>query len=468
MKITVHSSKLVKPASATNPSIASSTPDTIPLLVFDRVNCNTYVSVIYIFRAPTPPNAALESGLARALAHYREWAGRLTGRAPPTTIVLTDDGARLVEATAGDVPLDAVLPLDPSPDVTRLHPRPPSADAEELMLVQLTRFACGGLAVGITAHHLVSDGRATANFLVAWSQATRGDVTIDPPPSTTAPPSSNPASRHFKKLAAPPHVKIAAEEVVVVHRVHFSREFISKLKSHASPPGASSRSCSTLRCVVAHLWRRITAARGLAGDDADVSVSTSVCIAVDGRARMRPPMPEGYTGNVVLWARPAAAARELVARPLRHAVELIDGEIARVGNGEYLASFVDFAAASGAVEEEGMVPAADAAEMVLSPNVEVDSWLRIPFYDLDFGGGRPCFFMPSYLPVEGLVILLPSCYGDGSVDAYVSLFTDLAQQLCSSLIPSDGILKYVFHHRAHRCLRALSVHEVITLLPEPP
>ncbi|KAF8697185.1 hypothetical protein HU200_036186 [Digitaria exilis] len=330
MKITVHSSKLVKPASATNPSIASSTPDTIPLLVFDRVNCNTYVSVIYIFRAPTPPNAALESGLARALAHYREWAGRLTGRAPPTTIVLTDEGARLVEATAGDVPLDAVLPLDPSPDVTRLHPRPPSADAEELMLVQLTRFACGGLAVGITAHHLVSDGRATANFLVAWSQATRGDVTIDPPPvhdrASFFKPRQPPrvefdhCAVEFKKLAAPPHVKIAAEEVVVVHRVHFSREFISKLKSHASPPGASSRSCSTLRCVVAHLWRRITAARGLAGDDADVSVSTSVCIAVDGRARIRPPVPEGYTGNVVLWARPAASARDVVARPLRHHV----------------------------------------------------------------------------------------------------------------------------------------------------
>ena len=77
--------------------------------------------------------------------------------------------------------------------------------------------------------------------------------------------------------------------------------------------------------MVAHLWRRITAARGLDG-----STTTSVCIAVDGRARMSPPVPDGYTGNVVLWARPAAAARDLVARPLRHAVELIDREVARV------------------------------------------------------------------------------------------------------------------------------------------
>jgi hypothetical protein len=60
---------------------------------------------------------------------------------------------------------------------------------------------------------------------------------------------------------------------------------------------------------------------------------------------------------------------------------------------------------------------------VLSPNIEVDSWLRIPFYDMDFGGGRPFFFMPSYLPVEGLLILLPSFVGDSSVDAYVPLFS---------------------------------------------
>jgi len=312
-----------------------------------------------------------------------------TARCGPRTsaraILLTDEGARFVEAAA-DAPLDAVLPLSPAPEVTRLHPS--EAGAEELMLVQLTRFACGGLAVGFTAHHLVSDGRATSNFFVAWSQATRG-AAVDPAPvhdraaffRPRDPPRVEFEHRgvEFKKPPAAAHHQHAKanghddDDEVVVHKAHFSREFISRLKARASPPGAG-RPCSTLRCVVAHLWRRITAARGLDG-----STTTSVCIAVDGRARMSPPVPDGYTGNVVLWARPAAAARDLVARPLRHAVELIDREVARV-DGAYFGSFVDFAA-SGAVEAEGLVPAADAAEIVLSPNIEVDSWLRIPFYD---------------------------------------------------------------------------------------
>jgi hypothetical protein len=439
MKITVQSSKAVKPAGGGGGAAA---PDVVPLSVFDKVNFDTYVSVIYVFRPPTPPNAALEAGLAKALAEYPEWAGRLgvDERTGGRAILLTGEGARLVEATA-DVALDAVLPLSPAPEVRRLHPS--EEGAEEVMLVQLTRFACGGLVVGFTAHHLVSDGRATSNFFVAWSQATRG-VPVDPVPvhdrasffKPRDPPrvEFNHRGVEFKKKPDPavvaPHAETGNAEdevVVVVHKAHFSREFIAKLKSQASPPGGG-RPCSTLRCVVAHLWRCITAARGL--DD----TTTSVCIAVDGRARMSPPVPDGYTGNVVLWARPTAAARDLVARPLRHAVELINMELSRV-DGSYFGSFVDFAT-SGAVEEERLVPAADAVEMVLSPNIEVDSWLRIPFYDLDFGGGRPCFFMPSYLPVEGLLILLPSCYGDGSVDAYVPLISrhmDAFKDCCYSV-----------------------------------
>ncbi|KAG2591647.1 agmatine coumaroyltransferase-2-like [Panicum virgatum] len=446
MKITVQSSRAVRPDYGSGGAGAGAGAGVVPLSVFDKVNFDTYVSVIYVFRPPMPPNAALEAGLARALAEYREWAGRFGADARGNrAILLTDEGARFVEATA-DVALQSVLPLRPTREVTSLHPS--SDGAEELMLVQVTRFACGSVTVGFTAQHLVSDGRATSNFFVAWSQATRG-AAVDPAPAHDRasffaprdPPQVEFEHRgvEFKRKQQPaPRVKKPVisdgygdgdgDGEVVVHKVHFSREFISKLKSQASPPG-THRPCSTLRCVVAHLWRCVTVARGLGA-----GVSTSVCIAVDGRVRMTPPVPEGYTGNVVLWARPTATARDLVTRPLQHAVELINRGLARV-NESYFRSFVDFAS-SGAVEEEGLVPTADAAETVLSPNIEVDSWLRMPFYELDFGGGRPFFFMPSYVAVEGLLIVLPSYFGDGSIDAYVPLFSrhmDNFKNLCYSM-----------------------------------
>uniref|UniRef100_A0A0D9WAT7 Uncharacterized protein n=1 Tax=Leersia perrieri TaxID=77586 RepID=A0A0D9WAT7_9ORYZ len=424
MKITVHSSKAVKPAYGD-----TTTADVVPLTVFDKANFDTYVSVIYAFRPPSPANVVLEAGLSKALVEYREWAGRLGVDGDGNrAILLNDAGARFVEATA-DVTLDSVMPLEPTPRVTSLHPSGDDAHAEELMMIQVTRFACGSLTVGFTAHHMVSDGRATSNFFLAWSQATRGVDVIHPVPvhdrasffSPRVPPQVDFEHRgvEFKpsdKLDVDGHVDVNSDGEVVTQKVHFSREFISKLKALASSGCGGHRTYSTLQCVVAHLWRCITTARGL-----DADVSTSVCIAVDGRARMSPPVPDGYTGNVVLWARPTATAGDLVTAPLHHAVGLIKREVARINDG-YFKSFVDFAN-SGAVEEERLVSAADAAEMVLSPNIEVDSWLRIPFYELDFGSGQPFLFTPSYLPVEGLLILLPSFSGDGSVDAYVPLFS---------------------------------------------
>ncbi|XBI49863.1 hypothetical protein VPH35_113350 [Triticum aestivum] len=425
MKITVQSSKSIKPDyGAHRPAAPPFTANVVPLSVFDKANLDTQVSVLYAFHPPAPPNGVLEAGLARALVDYREFAGRLARDADGSrrAILLNDAGARFVEATAG-VALGSVMPLRPTPAVLSLHP----SGGDELMLVQATRFACGSLVVGLTVHHTVADGRGFCNFILAWGQATRG-APVDPVP----PPKIEHEHRRveFKPYGARKDDYAGGgggeeEEEVVVERVHFSADRIAKLKSQASSAGARY---STVQCVLAHLWRCVTRARGLDGRDA-----TALLIGVDGRRRMSPPVPDGYTGNVVLWARPTATARELMDMPLRHAAELIGRAVARVDDA-YYKSFIDFAC-SGTVEEERLVPTADAADTVLSPNVEVNSWVRLPFYDLDLGGGRPFLFMPSYVPVEGVAFLVASFAGDGSVDAYVSLFRrdmDAFRNCCAS------------------------------------
>ncbi|XP_034605783.1 agmatine coumaroyltransferase-2 [Setaria viridis] len=448
MKITVHSSKAVRPAYGAN-GVPFPAADAVPLTVFDKASFDEYISGISFFRPPAPPNnAVLEAGLARALAEYREWAGRLGANARGSrAIILCDAGARFIEATA-DVALDSVMPalLQPSSAVSGLHP---AADEEELLMVQVTRFACGSLAVGHTMSHAVADGQAACNFLLAWGQATRG-VPIDPAPvhdrASLFLPRVPPRVEfdHRGVEFKPPHGAKAArsrsndaDDVVVVHRAHFTRELLSELRSRASSARAA-RPYSTTVCLVAHLWRCVTRARGLDG-----GAVTRLRVAVNGRARMNgaPRIPEGYTGNVVLWAWPAATARELVNRPLRHAAELVCRAVARV-DGDYFRSFVDFAG-SGAVEEEGLVPAADAAEKVLSPDVEVDSLLHAAFCDLDLGGGRPFLFMPGYLPNEGSVFIVRDFSGDGGVSAYVPLFSRAMERFgrcCYSVATADARL----------------------------
>lgn len=139
---------------------------------------------------------------------------------------------------------------------------------------------------------------------------------------------------------------------------------------------------------------------------------------------MRPLVLRDYFGNLVLWLFPRCDVGELVTRSTHDTAEPIHRAVAGIDDA-YFRSFVDFAS-SGAVEAEGLAATADESQAVLCPDVEVDSWLGIDFYELDFGGGGggggPFYFTPSYLPMEGTVFLVPSFAGDGGIDAYVALF----------------------------------------------
>ncbi|URE34923.1 Transferase family [Musa troglodytarum] len=166
-------------------------------------------------------------------------------------------------------------------------------------------------------------------------------------------------------------------------------------------------------------------ARGL-----DEHVASTVHISVNGRARLRPSVPDEYFGNLVLWACPRAKVGELVKRPLQSIAEVIREGIAKMDD-RYFRSLIDFA--SSKEVKEGLKGTIEAKEAAFSPNFEVNSWVRFPFWDLDFGSGKPFSFMPSFYAVEGIMFLVASPTGDGSIDVYVTLFShnlDSFKQLC--------------------------------------
>ncbi|CAM0879056.1 unnamed protein product [Alopecurus aequalis] len=433
MEVIVHSSKPVKPDYG---DLGGASSDVVPLSVFDKVSYDEYVTGLCAFHPPTPANDVLEAGLAKALAEYREWAGRLGADANGNrAIVLDDAGARFVEATADADLASILMELTTGDNLLSLFPSCHGAD--ELLLAQVTRFRCGSIIIGVSMHHKVADGHAIWTFLFAWGQAIRG-AAISPVPvhdrtSLFAP--RNPPRIEFdhrgNEFKSHGSIDAHAGDEPLIHRVHFSGERIMALKSKASEGAA--RPCTTLQCLAAHLWRCITKARGL-----DAGATTRMRIAVNGRKRMQ--VPAGYTGNVVLWAWPTTTAEELVGRPLRDAVELISREVARIDDA-YFRSFIDFAS-SGEVEKEQLVPTADSLELTLNPNVEVDSLLGIPFYEMDLGGSRPYFFLPGYsnVPVDGFMYIVQSFEGDGSVDAYVPLFgrtMEAFKKCCYSMLPMD-------------------------------
>ncbi|KAF3773806.1 hypothetical protein EJ110_NYTH54574 [Nymphaea thermarum] len=124
----------------------------------------------------------------------------------------------------------------------------------------------------------------------------------------------------------------------------------------------------------------------------------------------KPTVPMSYFGNVV---------KDLLSKPVGHAARLIHDAVARVDD-DYFRSFINFS--SSKEKMEGLVPSVCGGDVVLSPHLKVSSWLRIPFYDMDFGTNPPRLFVPSYQRVEGFLHIVPSFTGIGDVDAFVPLF----------------------------------------------
>jgi len=204
---------------------------------------------------------------------------------------------------------------------------------------------------------------------------------------------------------------------------HFPEEFVAGLKARVGGR------CSTFQCLLAHAWKKVTAARDLAPEE-----FTQIRVAVNCRGRADPPVPVEYFGNMVLWAFPRMRAREVLSSSYAAVVGAIRDAVARV-DAEYIQSFVDFGEAA---ERDGEELASTAAGLgtTFCPDLEVDSWLGFRFHDLDFGQGPPCAFLPPDLPVEGLMIMVPSCAAKGGVDLFMALdaeHVDAFKQMCSSM-----------------------------------
>ncbi|XP_026383194.1 agmatine coumaroyltransferase-2-like [Papaver somniferum] len=406
IKVEIVSSKLVGPMY--NGYEPKPVPNTfISLTVFDKVVEDDYASVLYVYKPPNPSNMSLEQGLRRALVEYPEMAGRFSTNenCDERVILLNDKGMRFIEATA-DCTLDEVVLFKPS-TLSTFNPNERRLD--ELALVQLTRFTCGSLVLFFSSSHIVADGASASQFVVAWSQACRGlkipprplynrniFVPRDPPIVASDHKNVEVAKRVINHNELMDQLLPYSADNVVYHKAHFTPEFIANLKSKANstvPDTADGkrRPYSTFESLVAHIWRTMAKVRGLT----DLQ-TTEVKISVNGRRRLKPCVPDEYFGNVVLAAFPQSRVNELLQKSLSHAAE------------------------------GWKVP-------TVWPNLEADSWLGFPFSAVDFGFGKPYIFMPSFAPWEGVVYLVPSLDGDGSIDVYITLFEqhlNLFEEIC--------------------------------------
>ncbi|KAK9151737.1 hypothetical protein Syun_010046 [Stephania yunnanensis] len=425
MAIGLYKNTTIKPPPSSRPnSDPLSLPTLVPLTIFDKAAFDLHVAVLYAFRPPMPSNEVMKEALSKVLEYFPHLAGRFTTDGNgKTCIVLNSAGVRVTE-TYLPTTLSEQLPFEPSKEVNHLLP-PVEGVEEYLLLIQLNRYACGGLVIGQAAHHRVSDGQSMSAFFDAWAKLVRG-LNVDPLPyhdrlGITAP--RNPPivefdhhSIEFKKTDDVPDTPVPLSSIENLS-INFSNEFINKLRAKVVDKNENQTGChryTTFECLLAHVWKKATRARESHYDE-----WTQVRVAVNGRARMKPPVPMEFFGNLVLWAYPKLMVREVLHESYAYVAKAIHDAVTKVDH-RYFQSFIDFGKVTSGEEKELDATAPEIGN-TLCPNLEADSWMRFQFHELDFGGGGPCAFYPSNLPVEGLFIFLPSCQEGGGVDVVMSL-----------------------------------------------
>ncbi|XP_051115197.1 spermidine hydroxycinnamoyl transferase-like [Andrographis paniculata] len=175
MKVTVTSRLLVKPAEPTYSGF-------IPLSDLDLVGSLAHVPTVHFYDPPPPEFRTsvfqtLKASLSKSLVAFYPLAGRLSRADRPGRyqIHCNAAGILLAEAESASAVKDLadsdLRPLVPSVDF-----KTTAAAEYPLLVAQVTRFACGGVSVGVAMSHAVVDGIAAANFIRQWARVSRGEA----------------------------------------------------------------------------------------------------------------------------------------------------------------------------------------------------------------------------------------------------------------------------------------------------
>ena len=418
----------------------------MPLSVFDQIGTITHELTIYIYRRPqnnclSPPEAimdALKDSLGRALSHFYPLAGRVRWSGEGGSrleLHCNAMGAMLREAEA-DAELYHFLGHDFSLSRKYRYLIPAvdySLPLEEipLLLVQLTRFACGGISLGCTVSHTVADGRAAFYFMSEWARLARGEplktapfldrgvLQAGEPPREYVP--EDPADYYLPELMVAEKSKgfddqdgIKMDKTAMA-RLKLRQDQVENLKKMANERREESetanRAYTRFEALAAHIWRCVSKARNHEFPEQP----TALGVTVDSRSRVHPPLPQNYFGNAVFDVLANSASGELLSKPLGYAASRIRAAIAKV-NSEFVGTAIDYLKSIPDLAWlQNIGPVLHGTPSIMNPNLGIISWLGLPNTDgHDFGWGKEIYMGPGEIDGESCYVL-PCPSGDGSV-----------------------------------------------------
>nr|QDM39182.1 BAHD acyltransferase-like 18 [Taxus x media] len=413
MDVTVTNSVVVKPA--------SETPQHQLWLSNLDFFTQRHTVTAYIYSADSHFNVCvlqtLKEALSKALVYFYPLAGRLIFDAAGRIAVdCNGDGVVFVEAVT-DSQVDDLKDLG---STSQLEPFIPAVNHSDGLLtaippliLQVTRFKCGGIALGLKISHILVDGTSALHFLKTWCDIARGsDIRLPPIIDRSALRARNPPQPSFvhHEYAPPPSFidREKTKQEISFERFTLSKEQVNSLKEKALDKH-TQKPYTTFEALAAHVWKCCCAARDLSEKQ-----KSKLYIAVDARNRLVPSLPSGFFGNARFFAALTDFSGNIVSKPIWYGAGKIHEEIIKM-DGEYLRSLLDYLELNPGFS----LP----ADTFRCPNMKITSW-RLPLYDADFGCGKPIFMGHASMLPEGQCYILPSSNEDGTVIISLTLFAD--------------------------------------------
>lgn len=285
------------------------------------------------------------------------------------------------------------------------------------------------MSLGVTIEHGVTDGPAVFHFISAWSEIARGlDLTIPPFLDRTILRPRNPPQlmfNHIEYQVTP--AKDTSQITKVQYDVAFkiTREQLNILKNK-SREGGIAINYTTFEVLAGHIWKCACIARALPKDQ-----ETKLFFLVNGRySKLQPPLPPGYFGSVVFPAISVAIAGDLQSKPLWYAANLIHETLVRLDN-NYLRSAIDYLKLHPGTKRYG-------PHDYGSPNFAINSWVKLPTHDADFGWGKPFYTGPGEIIFEGKAVIFSNDVEDESLSVAVALPPEHIKMFEKAFYEFDG------------------------------
>ncbi|CAN4084741.1 unnamed protein product [Withania somnifera] len=428
MKVSLKNSWVVKPAEPTWIGRVS-------LSEFDQTFAVTHVPTIYYYKfcqdfvkSVDDLINTLKTSLSEALVHFYPLAGRLRWISGSRLELECDASGVVLTEAETDAKLDDLGDFVLSPDYNSLFPRVDYTipiDELPLLFVQLTKFQCGAIALSFAISHAVVDGQGALCFFSEWARLARGEALMFAPfhdrkvLRAGEPATASPTFEHLQ-FNPPPNLigKSNTNEKKKQTKgsmLKLTKNQVEMLREKANQGGnlevSKERSYTRYEVVTAHIWRCACKARGHTFDQ-----PTTLCICVNIRNRMQPPLPKSYFGNAIVDVVATGVSDDIISSPFECAARRVREAIEMVTS-DYANSTINFLKKQEDLSKYQDIHAIRSKEVPSygNPNLGVISWISLPVLGLDFGWGKEIHMSPGIHEYDGDCVILPGNEGDGSL-----------------------------------------------------